>query len=297
MHMRRAVLRQFNRKLLNRLSSDASPFRLRALIRYLEWAKERFGLSFALRTGTLWALGLTSTISAPAGHGVRVALRPGTPDLFVYDEVFRTHAYDMALAKAPRFIVDAGGHIGLTSVRLAQQYPDSKILCIEPEPANVAIAQRNAGSFPNVTVVHAALWSHTGRVAIANPSAASWSFRVKTSRSGVQAYSMMDLLSPYGFPRIDLLKLDIEGAEDAVLADCESQLHHVGAIVMDLHEFAPALRQAPRVLERLTRAGFTYAIDELVPLPWREPVAGDLTPFPGKALNWAMTVRAWRNDW
>jgi hypothetical protein len=94
---------------------------------------------------------------------------------------------------------------------------------------------------------------------------------------------------------IDLLKLDVEGAEDQVLADCEPVLHRVGAMIMDLHEFAPGNRRAPCVLDRLARAGFAYAIDEFVPLPWREPLAGATTPFPGKAMQWAMTVRAWRN--
>jgi hypothetical protein len=68
----------------------------------------------------------------------------------------------------------------------------------------------------------------------------------------------------------------------------------VRAMVMDLHEFDPSARQAPRVLERLARAGFTYAIDDFVPLTWRQPTADPGSPFPGRALTWAMTVRAWR---
>ena len=79
-----------------------------------------------------------------------------------------------------------------------------------------------------------------------------------------------------------------------MLADCEPVLDRVGAIVMDLHEFDPADRQAPRVLELLARNGFTYAVDEFVPQPWRPPVAPPTAPFPGKALVWSMTVRAWR---
>jgi hypothetical protein len=63
---------------------------------------------------------------------------------------------------------------------------------------------------------------------------------------------------------------------------------------MDLHEFDPSVRQAPRVLELLARAGFSYAIDDFVPLTWREPRADASTPFPGRAMQWAMTVRAWR---
>ena len=76
--------------------------------------------------------------------------------------------------------------------------------------------------------------------------------------------------------------------------DCEPVLAGVGAIVMDLHEFDAANRQAPRVLELLTRNGFTYVVDEFVPQPWRPPVTSPDTPFPGKALIWSMTVRAWR---
>ena len=110
----------------------------------------------------------------------------------------------------------------------------------------------------------------------------------------VPSLRLRDVIDRDANGRIDLLKLDIEGAEDAVLADCEPVLHRVGAIVMDLHEFDPADRQAPRVLELLTRNGFTYSVDEFVPQPWRPPVAPPTAPFPAKALVWSMTVRAWR---
>lgn len=220
---------------------------MKTLIAYLRWATERFGLAFALRTGALWALGITSIIHAPIGHGhrLRVALRPGTADLFVYDEIYRDHAYDLPLPDAPAYIVDAGGHIGLASVWLAQRYPQSRILCVEPEPANVAIAQRNVRAFPNVTVVHAALWSHTSRVAIQNPSAATWSFRVEPSSMGVQAYSVKDLLWTYQFPRVDFLKIDIEGSEVEVLGTARDWIGSVSTMMVELHDrFRPGCQAA-----------------------------------------------------
>ena len=161
-----------------------------------------------------------------------------------------------------------------------------------------AIARGNlsANGATGVEIVNAAVWTSVGRV----------TFRAEGTDSGmidglagaidgpvvdVPSLRLRDILHS---ERADLLKLDIEGAEDAVLADCEPVLDRVGAIVMDLHEFDPSVRQAPRVLERLTRAGFVYAVDELVPQPYPPPVAGSETPFPGKALVWSMTVRAWR---
>jgi len=123
---------------------------------------------------------------------------------------------------------------------------------------------------------------------------ASLSGAVSGKAVDVPSLRLHDVIASDVSARVDLLKLDIEGAEDAVLADCEPVLGRVQAIVLDLHEFDPANRQAPRVLERLTRSGFAYALDEFVAQPWRPPVASAATPFPGKALVWSMTVRAWR---
>ena len=84
---------------------------------------------------------------------------------------------------------------------------------------------------------------------------------------------------------IDLLKLDIEGAEDAVLADCEPVLDRVGAIVMDLHEFDPADAAGAARPRTAHPCGFVYAVDEFVPQPWRPPVAPPTTPFPGQSAR------------
>jgi hypothetical protein len=56
-------------------------------------------------------------------------------------------------------------------------------------------------------------------------------------------------------------------------------------MVMELHEFDPSVREAPRVLELLTRAGFSYAIDEFVPLHLARAAAGADTPFPGERCS------------
>src|SRR5215510_14966778 len=202
-----------------------------------------------------------------------------------------------AASQSPR-ILDCGANVGLASLFFRCRYPAARITAYEADPALFAIARANlsANGCPEVEVVNAALWTSAGRV----------TFRAEGTDSGmidglagavdgaaveVPSLRLRDILAA---ERIDLLKLDIEGAEDAVLADCEPVLDRVGAIVMDLHEFDPAVRQAPRVLELLTRAGFVYAVDEFVPQPWRPPVSSSRTPFPGRALVWSMTVRAWR---
>jgi FkbM family methyltransferase len=217
---------------------------------------------------------------------------PQWQDIFVN----RVLAFESA-SPSPR-ILDCGANVGLASLFFSRLYPAARITAFEADPALFQMLDANlkANRAAAVETRHAALWTSTGRL----------TFRCEGSDSGmidslpgavdgtatiVPSLRLRDVLDE---GPVDLLKLDIEGAEDVVLADCEPVLHRVNAMVMDLHEFDPAARQAPRVLERLTRAGFTYAVDHFVALPWREPRSGAGSPFPGKALQWAMTVRAWR---
>jgi len=215
-----------------------------------------------------------------------------------WQEIFvkRVLAFESA-SPSPR-ILDCGANVGLASLFFSRLYPAARITAFEADPSLFRMLDANlkANGAAAVETRQAAIWTSTGTLA----------FRCEGSDSGmvealpgavagastiVPSLRLRDLLEEEA---VDLIKLDIEGAEDLVLADCEPMLHRVGALVMDLHEFDAAARQAPRVLERLTRAGFTYAVDDFVALPWREPRAGAESPFPGKALQWAMTVRAWR---
>jgi FkbM family methyltransferase len=205
-----------------------------------------------------------------------------------------------AASPAPR-ILDCGGNVGLATLFFKRRFPAAKITAYEADPTLCRILKANldANRAGDVDVVHAALWTASGRITFQSEGSDSGmigtlSGAVAGTAVEVPSLRLRDVIANDPSGRIDLLKLDIEGAEDAVLADCEPVLNRVSAIVMDLHEFDPCNRQAPRVLERLTRAGFTYTVDEIVPQPWRPPVAPPDAPFPGKALVWSMTVRAWR---
>jgi FkbM family methyltransferase len=218
---------------------------------------------------------------------------------FQWQDIFVKRCLDFqASTETPR-ILDCGANVGLASLYFKRRYPRARITAYEADPALAAMVDANlkTNRAADAEVVHAALWTSNGQL----------TFRCEGSDSGmvaslpgavvgrstvVRSLRLRDLLEA---EPIDLLKLDIEGAEDPVLADCEPVLHRVRAMIMDLHEFDAGDRRAPSVLDRLSRAGFAYAIDEFVPLTWREPLAGDATPFPGKAMQWAMTVRAWRS--
>jgi FkbM family methyltransferase len=215
-----------------------------------------------------------------------------------FHEIFVQRSLDFQTAtNAPR-ILDCGSNIGAASLFFKRRFPGARVTAYEADPTLYAMTKRNLerNGAADVEVVHAALWTSNGKV----------TFRAEGSDSGmidglagvvdaksvtVPSLRLRDIIER---DRIDLLKLDIEGAEDAVLADCEPVLDRVTAIVMDLHEFDPRDRQSPRVFECLTRCGFVYAVDEFLAQHWRPPVAAANAPFPGRPLVWTMTVRAWR---
>jgi FkbM family methyltransferase len=221
-----------------------------------------------------------------------LTLCPQWDDIFVKQTLAFTSA-----SPAPR-ILDCGANVGLASLFFRRRYPEARITAFEADPALFAMLNANlqANGAGSVETRHAAVWTSAGALTFHCEGSDSGMIgslpgAVDGRATGVPSVRLRDLLDE---APVDLLKLDIEGAEDLVLADCEPVLHRVKALVMDLHEFDPALRQAPRVLELLARAGFSYSVDDFVALPAREPQGGAGSPFPGRAMQWAMTVRAWQ---
>lgn len=101
-------------------------------------------------------------------------LRARTSDVLTFKQILLDGEDDFPLEHSPKVIVDA--HVGLTSIWFATRYPKATIIAIELEGANYKLMVRNLAAFPNVTPVEAALWSHSGVLAIDDPGAGTWGF-------------------------------------------------------------------------------------------------------------------------
>jgi FkbM family methyltransferase len=226
---------------------------------FLGWVRDHYGLTTALAHALqlVWR-DKSASLSVPKVPSVVV--RPGTADLSVFEEVFRQNGYDFDLPSEPRIIVDAGAHIGLMSVALTHRYPEARIIAIEPEGGNFRILCEQAKRHPRIEPLRAALWARDTEIQIANPTAATWSFRTEERGDGIQeaipAISLPTLMTRYKLERIDLLKMDIEGAEADVLASADEWIDRVDTLVVELHD-----RHRPGCSAALERAiagrGFT----------------------------------------
>ena len=202
-----------------------------------------------------------------------------------------------ARTERPR-VLDCGANVGLASLYLKARHPGARIAAYEADPRLAAICRRNLANngAADVDVQAAAVWTQNGMVRFQQDGADSGAIEGTSAglsapaTASVPSIRLRDVLA--GEANVDLLKLDIEGAEHAVLADCRDVLGRVQAMLIDVHEFDPARRRMPAVLELVAQAGFRYAIDNLTVLPWR--ATADDAPFPRTAAAWAVLVRAWR---
>ncbi|HEX5633148.1 MAG TPA: FkbM family methyltransferase [Gemmatimonadales bacterium] len=164
--------------------------------------------------------------------------RARTADGAVFQQHFMFEELAGDLPARARVVVDAGANVGYSAVWFALRYPGARIVCLEVEPSNLALLRRNTAGLPGVELVEAGLWGHVARLAIADPSAAANAFRVVEAPDGpIPALGVADLLERIGAESIDVLKIDIEGAEVEVFEEGSARwLDRVEVLLVELHD-------------------------------------------------------------
>jgi FkbM family methyltransferase len=141
---------------------------------------------------------------------------------------------------SPSLIVDAGANTGMASLFFASIYPTAKIIAIEPEASNFELLRENCASWENITPIRAAVWPTDANVVISNQDAEKWAFSVTLSsdvNAGIPTITIPQIIAQNEVNHIDLLKLDIEGAEHELFGESsEVWLPSVKFIAIELHD-------------------------------------------------------------
>jgi FkbM family methyltransferase len=221
-----------------------------------------------------------------------LTLCPQWHDLFVRE------TFQVELGTERPRIFDCGANVGLASLYFKKRYPRARITAFEADPAIAEVLRGNLerNGCADVEVVEAAVWTADHGVEFRQEGADSGTIEefasgLSGTRTRVASVRLARLLEAES---VDLVKLDIEGSEEAVLRDARRALGAVRVLLMDLHETDAERRLTPRVLDLLGEAGFVWSLSDLSPLPWRPPVATAASPFPGTHLCWSVLVRAWK---
>jgi len=169
-----------------------------------------------------------------------IYMRAGTSDLWVFDQIFLYKEMETDLGQDVAFIIDAGANIGLTSAYLANRFPSAQILALEVDQQNFELLTANTRPYPHITPLLKGLWNRRANLVIDNPKDHAWAFTVSEAgqegTSTVEGVSVADLLRDFGWERVDLLKMDIEGAELEVLSHgVEEWLDCVRVLAIEVH--------------------------------------------------------------
>jgi len=180
-------------------------------------------------------------IDAPTLGGP-VFARARSSDKTAFEQVFVFDHYDTSFLEIqPRIIIDGGANAGFATRLFALRYPEARIFAVEPEESNFELLLHNTRHLPAVVPIRAALWNRPASLAIANPQDEKWAFRV-AERSGeglapVSAVTIPDIMRRAGADGVDILKLDIEGAERELFSSAyEWWLGRVNTIIIELHD-------------------------------------------------------------
>ena len=200
-----------------------------------------------------------------------IYLRKGTSDVAVFVSIFAFNEFNINFDVPPDgVIIDCGANIGVSTVYFASKYPQATIVALEPNRANFEICQKNTQSFNNIICLHAAVWKDNCELFLQNPQGEDWAFQYndrqdsKTSENfkgdKVLAFSIPALIEKYNLQKIDIMKIDIEGAEkDLFCSDSLSWMDIVKNLIVELHDdIVPGCSRA--FYQSLNRFNFNQSI-------------------------------------
>lgn len=161
-------------------------------------------------------------------------------------------------------IIDAGANVGFTTLYLKSRFPNAQIISLEPEESNYAQMTRNVADnrMAGVTLLQAGLWKSQAFLEVGRDLAdqREWSFYVKevAGPTSLLGYDVQSLLRQANWDGVDLLKMDIEGAERYLFGDDQAAaktLQNVRFLALEIHD---DYEIRPQIYKYLREFGFEF---------------------------------------
>ena len=174
-----------------------------------------------------------------------------------YRAIYEERVYDFEPATAGPRIIDGGANMGMATMFWKRRWPAARITAIEADPALAEVVRANlsAANIGDVDLVVAALAPEPGRLRFLSDGR-------DTGHIDDAGNLQVDAISlrPYLAETVDLLKLDIEGAETAVLSSCSDLLTNVERVFVEYHSIVGAAQPLAVLHGTLEQAGFRLHI-------------------------------------
>lgn len=180
----------------------------------------------------------------------------------VFVEMFAEEAYEQVWRpQEGDTVLDIGAYVGMFSIKASRAVgPTGKVVAIEPSPENYELLKQNCEGLDNVIPIKKAIWSSNGterlyysRTPAANSLVVAWANYIE-----VETITLDNLIDELGIGRVDFIKLDVEGAELAVLKGAKETMARGTRMVIAAYHTAPnGEAEIGQVAELLGQANYT----------------------------------------
>jgi FkbM family methyltransferase len=186
---------------------------------------------------------------------------------YLFKELFVDLDYYFETGQSSPFIIDCGSNIGMSILFFKSLYPGSSVVGIEPSPDSFALLRRNieANKLNNVIIHQSAVGAVAGEVSFfrgVQPGSLMASTNAHRASGAEEKVAQMRLSSLID-REVDFLKLDVEGAEDGVMADlfASGRLRNIAQMVVEYHHNVNGKEgRFSSFLAQLEEAGFGYQL-------------------------------------
>ncbi|MCC6384123.1 MAG: FkbM family methyltransferase [Bacteroidia bacterium] len=195
--------------------------------------------------------------------------------LNMYENVFVNQCYQFKSSSSSPLIIDCGANIGVASIWFKRYFPHSHLLAFEPDIYLFKLLALNLNNCKTgkTELINQAVWNADSTLTFETSRKQDGKLSPKGSLV-VKTVRLKTVLER--FDSIDILKLDVEGAEFEILSDCSSLISRIKNIFVECHFKDRLTPQLTKVVEILESSGLKCIIQapaivsplkDIIPLP------------------------------
>jgi FkbM family methyltransferase len=218
---------------------------------------QALGIAETMKVVIYRLLGFKKVSVHVKGIKSRVLVRMNNCDLPLLSDVFCSDECEVGLSWTPQTVIDLGANIGLTALKLRNQFPLARMIAVEPDTDTAKVCASNLKHVPDCIVLHRAVGFEAARVVCTNPQAQAISRQFGACNGealgSVGTITVGTILDQYECRAPILVKMDIEGAEEECFQHAEEWLGNVDAVLCEPH----SKLVETEIYNKLTKHGFS----------------------------------------